>query len=285
MTINNKLKFYLNINYTIRYNVKLLLILLITVNISAYSQTDWVNYLIKKEKGFMAVTIDLDFNNYKPNYKNLLIVGTDYKNYYKNGFPNEKGLAKLYAYSDTTAMIIDRYTKNQIVGIITYHGTAFDIFYVKDTIQIRENLKKGLEKNFSNSSSYIYLKKDKNWRYYFDNLFPENVDNNLLANHQYLFDLLAQGDNLSGLRKINHWVSFKNTKKRLKFINQIKPLDFVIDSIQFKKERKVPYALVVSRKDSVNPKSINQVTQLLQLLIEKHNGIYAGWGTERIIQD
>lgn len=267
-----------------RIKVYLLLCFLFCTSITVQSQTDWVSFLIKKEKGYMAVSVDLDFNNNKPNYKNLLIVGTNYYNSYKNGFPNEKGLAHLFAYSDSTAVILNRLTKNQIVGIVTYQGTAFDIFYVKDTMQIRNNLTKELKKDFRRSTSYIILKKDKNWDYYFNNIFPENVDNNILANHQYLFDLVSGGDDLSGLRKVNHWMSFNKTKKRLKFLNQIKKLDFKIDSINFKKESRTPYELVISRKDSISPKTILQLTQLLQLLVDKSNGIYEGWGVESTVQ-
>lgn len=251
----------------------------------SYSQTDWVNYLVKKEKGFMSVSVDLDFNDSKPNYKNLLIVGTKYKNCLKNGFPKEDGLDKLYAFSDSTEVIIEKLTKYKLVGIITYLCTGFDIYYVKDTLNIRENIDRMIASNFNHSKNYIVIEQDKKWNYYFNRLFPENVTNIDFINHEYLIGLVSQGDDLSENRKVNHWVSFKSDSERLKFTYQIKKFNFNIDSISYQKENIYPYAIKVSRKDYINPKSITHITQLFQVLIKSSHGSYEGWGTEVIIKD
>jgi len=55
----------------------------------------------------MSISIDLDFNDYKPNYKNLLIVGTNYKKCLKNGFPDKGGLEELFSFSDSVAINLD----------------------------------------------------------------------------------------------------------------------------------------------------------------------------------
>ncbi len=255
------------------------------ISSQSYSQSDWVNYLLKKEKGYMSVSVDLDYNDFKPNYKNLLIVGKKYKNCLKNGFPNEDGLKELYVFSDSVAIKINRLTKNKLVGVLTYRCVGFDVYYVKDTSNIRKNISQLFSKDFSNSNTYIQIKKDNNWIYYFDNIFPENATNNFLINHQYLFDLVSKGDDLSDIRNVKHWIYFNNLKKRLQFKNQVESLKFTIDSINYKKEKKYPYELLLSRNDHINPKSISELTQILQLLAKSKNGIYDGWGTEGQIND
>lgn len=259
--------------------------ILILYSACTFSQSDWVNYIAKKEKGIMSFSVNLDFNNSHPNYKNLLIVGTKYKNCLKNGFPKEDSLDKLYTFSDSTAVIIEKLTKYKLVGVITYLCTGFDIYYVKDTLNIRNNIDRMIASNFNRSKNYIVIEQDKKWNYYFDRLFPENFTNIDFINHEYLIGLVSQGDDLNGLRKVNHWVSFKSDNKRLKFIQQIKSLNFDIDSINYQKENIYPYVLKVSRKDSINPKSITQLTQLFQILVKANHDSYDGWGTEVIIKD
>ncbi len=263
---------------------KLIFIFLISYT-TTYTQSDWVNYIVKKEKGMMSISVDMDLINKKPNYKNLIIIGTKFKDCLKNGFPKEEGLEKLYTFSDSISIIINNITKNKLVGVITYQCMGFDVFYVKDTIDLRKNLNKTLKVNFKQSHNYLNITKDKNWSYYYDNLYPEFVTENFFINQQFLSDLVFQGDDLSGKRKINHWMNFKSDKRRQKFIKVIKKLDFVIDSTNFKKETKYAYELQVSRKDSIEPKYISELTRVLKILVNSSYGKYDGWGTEAVIKD
>jgi len=255
-----------------------------------YSQNDWVDYVVQKDKGIMSISIDLSYKYQRSNYKNLLIVGSNYRDCLKNGFPTPKGLEKLYAFSDSTATIIDRLTKNKLVGIITYQCYGLDVYYVKDTLNIRKDLNKMFKENFSLSNNYIHIKRDPIWYYYLVNLYPESDTNDHLADHQFLNELVLKGDDLSGKRKINHWIyfksnSFKNDNRKLKVYDKFRGLKFSIDSLNYKGAGTYPYELQVSRKDSVNPKSIAELTYMLKNLSRSLNGRYEGWRTELKIQD
>jgi len=252
--------------------------LLITTTVEA--QEDWVEYVSMKDKGVMSIAIDLSVDMAKPNYKNLLIVGTRFTSCLKNGFPKEEGLDKLYAYSDSTSAVINKSTRNRLVGIITYQCMGFDVYYVKDTLDIRTNLNKLIQENFSAHEAYIDIKNDKSWNYYYDFLYPKNMSIEYLFNQDYLSDLVLQGDDLKGLRKVNHWLYFKNVKLRNTAGERLKILNFSLDSIAYKKESKLPYELKISRYDSINPDSIDQLTTLLRILCASYNAQYDGWGIE-----
>jgi len=157
---------------------------------------------------------------------------------------------------------------------------GFDVYYVKDTLGVRKKLHSLFDINFNSSNTYIHLKKDANWVYYYDYIFPENATNNFFINHQYLIDLISKGDDLSGIRKITHWVYFNDEKKRLHFKNQINILKFKIDSINYKKEKTYPYELQFSRNDYINPQKINELTKMIHVLMKSTNGIYDGWETK-----
>lgn len=233
----------------------------------------------------MTVTVDLDFNDFKPNYKNLLIVGANFKGCLKNGFPKEKGLKKLYTFSDSVALVLDRLTKNKLVGIITYQCVGLDVYYVKDTLNIRNAFNKLVEKHFNKSQNYLIITRDKNWDYYYKNLYPINVSNDYFLNQEYLIELANKGDALTGLRRVEHWMSFNSVKNRTKFIENVKSLNFSIDSVQTKKNNKYLYKLMISRKDSVYPEYINNLTSLLKTLTHTSKGVYGGWGIELKTED
>jgi hypothetical protein len=249
-------------------------------NTSILAQEDWVEYITMKDKGVMSIAIDLSVDMAKPNYKNLLIVGTRFKSCLKNGFPKEEGLDKLYAYSDSTSAVINKSTKNRLVGIITYQCMGFDVYYVKDTLDLRTNLYKLIEENFSVPGAYIDIKKDKSWNYYYDFLYPKNMSIEYLFNQEYLNDLVLQGDDLKGLRKVNHWLYFKSVNSRNTTGEGLKELNFSLDSIAYKKESKIPYELKISRHDSINPDSIDRLTTFLRILCASQKGQYDGWSTE-----
>ena len=244
----------------------------------------WVNYIIEKENNFMGITINMDYYYAKPSYRNLVLVGTSTKKCYKNGFPTGEGLEDFYSFSDTTAPVIDSLTKHQLVGIITYQCTGIDVYYVKDTMNLRNSLTKVIQEKFAGAQNYIFIQPDKKWEYY-KNIYPLDVDDNFLMNQSFLNQLAYEGDDLSKPRKVTHWLYFKNDKNRLKFIDRIKVLEFSVDSLSFNKEEDLPYELQLSRIDNITPQNINSVTKILNTLSLSYNGMYDGWGTEAIKEE
>lgn len=246
----------------------------------AVAQNEWVEYVAVKDEGVMSVALDLKYDLYKPNYKNLLVVGAQFKKCLKNGFPTEEGLDDIYAFSDSTLVAIDKISPNILVGYITYQCMGFDIFYVKDTTGLRSELSQMIKKDFGTTKTYIEIRKDKAWDYYKNYIYPRDFSSEFLVDQNYLNDLVLQGDNLQGLRKVNHWIYFKSVNKRNLFGKKAKELEFSLDSIAYKKNRAYPYELVLSRQDSINPQSVYRLTTMLRVLSQAMSGQYDGWSTE-----
>ncbi len=260
--------------------LKFIIFLFFTIS-NIYAQENWINYVVKKEKGIMSISVDVNLLNQKPNYKNLLIVGSQFSvGCLKNGFPDEKGLENIYTFSDSTAIIIDKLTKNRLAGIITYQCMGLDVFYVKDTINLRKNLTELYDRSFKNTTNHIYINYDKKWDYYKKNLNPEYYSNDFIIDHQYLTELVYDGDDLSQKRNLTHWFYFNSLKKRTEFVKELKIYKFSIDSLNYKKEKSYPYELQASHEDYINPQSISELTKLLKVIAELSKGQYDGWSTE-----
>mgnify|MGYP001817493098 FL=1 len=222
-------------------------------SLSIHAQDEWIDFVVAKDTGVLSVSMDLKYYVQKPNYKNLLIVGTQFRPCMKNGFPEPDSLDGLFSFSDSTAAVINRITRNELVGILTYRCLAFDIYYVKDTLGIRENLGTMMQRVFENSELYLTLKQDRNWDYYFTNLLPVNLSEEFLIDHEYLNNLVLLGDDLQGPRKVRHWIYFKKLKQRIKMTEKLESMKFSIDSIKYHRERQFPYEVQVSRMESMSP--------------------------------
>ncbi len=265
-----------------RYRQISLAFFIFIASLSMHAQDEWIDYVVAKDTGVLSVSMDLKYYVQKPNYKNLLIVGTEFRPCMKNGFPEPDSLDGLFSFSDSTAAVINRVTRNELVGILTYKCLAFDVYYVKDTLGIRENLGTMMQRGFENSELYLTLKRDRNWDYYFTNLLPVNLSEDFLIDHEYLNNLVLLGDDLQGLRKVRHWIYFKNLKQRIKMSEKLESLKFSLDSIKYNRERLFPYELQVSRMDSITPKKVSELTMLMKVLSQVYQARYDGWGTEVI---
>ena len=259
----------------------LLLVLLISADLVC-AQDEWIDFVVQKDTSVLSVSMDLKYYVQKPNYKNLLLVGTKFNPCMKNGFPVAGSLDGLFDFSDSTAAVINRISKNELVGILTYKCLGFDVYYVKDTTGIRDSLETMMSKGFPGSRLYLTLKRDKNWDYYFQNLLPDNLTEDFLIDHKYLNELVLQGDDLQGLRKVRHWIYFQKLKQRLKMTEKLKSIKFSIDSIKYHRESRYPYELQVSRMDSITPTKISELTTLMKVLSQVYQAQYDGWGTELI---
>ena len=255
------------------------------ISTTSFAQGDWVEFVTMKNKGVMSISLDLSLELSKPNYKNLLIVGGQFNSCLKNGFPTPEGLDKILNVSDSTAIVIDKITSNRLVGFITYQCMGFDVFYVKDTVGLRSELNRVLRENFAEIKPYVEIKRDKSWDYYYNYLYPRDYSAEFLIDQDYLHDLALQGDDLKGMRKVNHWLYFKDVTKRNNLGKTLKKLNFSLDSIAYKKDNPLPYQLTISRQDSIDPVNIYKLTTMLRGLAGTMRGQYDGWSTEVITKD
>ncbi len=262
--------------------VALLGLFLVIASPRLFAQEQWVDYVVERDSNMMTVSLDLKYFVQKPSYKNLVIVGTRFNPCMNNGFPLPESLDYIYAFSDSTAAMIGQKTKNELVGIMTYKCLAFDVYYVKDTIGIRDGIEALAKGSFSENSTYLTIRNDRNWQYYFEYLFPAGMSEGFLMDQKYLYELVLQGDDLQGLRKVRHWFYFKKLKQRQRLGARLESMKFSVDSINYFRDRNLPYELQVSRMDSIMPPKISQLTSLLSVLSEIYGGYYDGWGTELI---
>ena len=142
-----------------------------------------------------------------------------------------------------------------------------------------------MRRGFPGSKLYLTLIRDKNWDYYFVKLLPDNLSEDFLIDHKYLNDMVLQGDDLQGLRKVRHWIYFNSLKRRLKMTEKLEALEFSIDSVKYNRKSKYPFEIQVSRMDSITPKKISELTTMMKILSQVYQAQYDGWGTDLILKE
>lgn len=267
-----------------RYGHLILTLFLLTSS-TGFGQDEWIDFVVDKDTNMLSVSLDLKYYVQKPNYKNLLMVGSRFEPCMKNGFPVVDSLDGVFSFSDSVANVINRVTKNELVGILTYKCLAFDLYYVKDSLGIRDSLQTMMRRGFPGSKLYLTLIRDKNWDYYFVKLLPDNLSEDFLIDHKYLNDMVLQGDDLQGLRKVRHWIYFNSLKRRLKMTEKLEALEFSIDSVKYNRKSKYPFEIQVSRMDSITPKKISELTTMMKILSQVYQAQYDGWGTDLILKE
>ena len=237
--------------------------------------------MIEKEKGIMAVTVNYKYIEGKPNYKNFVLVGKKTNKCYKNGAPKAEGLEEIYDFSDGVADVITQSTKkSRLVGILTYQCTGFDVYYVKDTLNLRNKIDSLYQKDFPNAKTYLVINKDKRWNYYKEVLYPKNESEDFFMSQDLLSQLFFEGVDLTTKRSVNHYLYFKKAKNRDNFLEAVKTLDFSIDSLNFEKNKDYPFEIKMYRGDELLPMFVAEMTKVLRVFSTANNGYYDGWGID-----
>ena len=254
--------------------------------LTVFSQSpDWINYVLKKDKTPVVVSVDVQFDQYKPSYKYLVIVSSEERRHCrKNGFPDPDGIAEADLFSDTIDSVIRNKTPYAKVGMLTVNCLIYDFFYVKDTTGLKQSLRDALHQKFSHKKNKIGIEKDKKWDFYYGKLFPPEFTEDFVYNHDILFQLVANGDNLDKKRDVRHWLYFNKESNRNKFIQQVKKMDYRVDSLAIDKKLRYPYELIIGKNEFVDPRSVNATTKMLNLLARNNRGIYDRWDTELIME-
>ena len=105
--------------------------------------------------------------------------------------------------------------------------------------------------------------------------------NQIEKNRSVLELLKKHGDKLAAVREINHWIYFKSFDDLCDYKDIFEKKGFITQNINKneKPDETYPFGLILSREDSADTESINEVTLELSRLAEEYNGNYDGWET------
>lgn len=121
-------------------------------------------------------------------------------------------------------------------------------------------------------------REDSKWEQYLTVLYPSIKDLQRIANMDLLDVIIKRGDVLTIPREVQHWMYFPSNVSREQFRESAKAAGFVISS-EFTSDGDLPFAITVTRTQSIEQKFIDAtVLELLDLSL-RFDGSYDGWET------
>jgi hypothetical protein len=196
-----------------------------------------------------------------------------------NGLLNREEYNTLMAMGDALTKALDpsaftyvgRLAAHGAVHLYAYAATAGAFRAVADRIM-------GAYQNYRSRQDEA---EDRNWRFYFDNLYPSPEDEQRMNNMQVCLQLIQAGDRLDQPRKIDHFAIFDTTAAQDAFAQFARSKNYEIvaaTSVTDDADPGAPekFTLEFSRIDK--PAEIDAITIELAQAAKDTGGSYDGWG-------
>lgn len=164
-------------------------------------------------------------------------------------------------------------------GRLTSDGTRDFYFYASETTLVEKTISEALVQ-FPNYEYDYEVKDDREWSLYFDFIYPDAMQLQSILNRHVIDNLEKSGDKLTQPREVNHWIYFKSTGERRKYIGKVKEQGFKIENTSvLDDEREFKYSLIISRVDNVGYDDVDDYVLSLWELANELGGKYDGWET------
>jgi regulator of RNase E activity RraB len=121
---------------------------------------------------------------------------------------------------------------------------------------------------------------DARWDFYRDTLYPEPEDTLWMQDRQLVEELASEGDAIDRAREVDHFVVFKDTRQRKKFVTQAVRLGYTVGELtdDDADESDPSYEVRLIRTHPVTLEAVSPITRELARLAWKFRGEYDGWG-------
>lgn len=244
-------------------------------------QEDWAVYFTTVgENQLGSIVIDLGFHNIAPieSKLKLITVTTFMNNLTEDGLSSSEESETLNQIEDYFIDLIVSNYDVVYVGRLKYDSKILSYFYCEKTNDF-ENLFTEIKNQYPNYRFDYNVKEEKNWRTYFEILYPSPFEMQVIQNGLVIENLESHGDKLEKERQVDHWIYFKSETDREKFLYAIEGMNFNIEDKSEISIGESPFSLQLSRTDKVDYESVNEYVMYLWEKAQEFNGDYDGWET------
>jgi hypothetical protein len=240
---------------------------------------EWDFYFARVNDAVSSIFVDLGIRTDVPVETRpwLLWVWVQLKDAKPDGLATNQEARKLNEIGEVLDSMVSATCGAQLVGRITGNGRREFYFYAAEpgelTTSVANAMKGFAEYKYETGSTF-----QPEWDQYLM-LYPSDTNLERMRNRRMLEALAEQGDSHAVPRKVEHWLYFGDEASRAACRDTLVAIDFAVEDEGVSEEAGVemPYALVVSRVDSVDKHSINGVTLELQRLAGEYCALYDGW--------
>jgi hypothetical protein len=223
----------------------------------------------------MSLKHEADFSKYPL----LLVTGPNCIKCDTSGLPAKEEFEKLDKILDQSEIVISSKTAYLNAGVFTYNNHRLGYYYIKDSIGVRNVLKKMYHDKYPGYKYVIDISADKEGKAYKEFLYPNDTIYEHILNLKVITRLLDADDKLDKPRPVTHWLYFETSADRNSFIPHAKMKGYTIQYLGKTGAGIHPYELRIQHTTAVKADIIVPIIIELRNEAKKYNGDYDGWET------
>lgn len=242
---------------------------------------EWDFFFASADNAVVSIFVDLGIRPEVPIEARpwLLWVHVDMQSPRPDGLSSGEEAPKLKEIGDALDAAISATCGAQLVGRVTGGGKREFYFHAAEPGPLDEAAGQAMQ----SFEGYVFRCGSfyqPEWDHYLGTLYPSDTNLQRMQNRRLLEGLAAEGDAHEVPRKVDHWLYFADDEGRKACRDTLVEIGFAVEEETFAEDDgdQLPFALVVSRVDSVDKHSINGVTLELVRLAGENRGDYEGWG-------
>lgn len=248
---------------------------------NAGHQEEWEFYLTNIDGNPGSIMVDLGLISIAPipDHETIVWVSVKMNQPKENGLSTSGKIEILGQIEDSLVTKLNKKHNCTFVGRATTDGNRDFYFYFGNTTLYDKSISEAMVQ-FPKYTYDFGTKADKDWKSYFDFLYPLPKQLQSIQNRRVIEQLEKGGDKLTKAREVDHWIYFKTEADRETFLQKISTENFSIVDKDFDKELdEAPFGLHIKRVDKVDQESVDQYVIHLWQLASESNGDYDGWET------
>ena len=184
-------------------------------------QPDWTFYFSNVNDKLSSIATDLNLVSIAPvgGQEYIFYVSIKMPNPKANGLSSNEDAEELWKIEDEIMNVFESSKVNYThVGRLTSDGMRDLFFFCENTRFMEEQVSIAM-KSFPNYTFDTGHKSDKDWKGYFDFLYPLPRQMQQIQNKRVLEQLQKSGDDLTKPREVFHWIYFKTQNELDQFEN------------------------------------------------------------------
>jgi len=239
---------------------------------------NWNSYLTRIDGQVASIAFDLGIASKPPKaeFPMRALLRIELVNPRSDGLPSPDEFAALDAIDDDLTPAATTGGNAISVGRMTSAGARRYFFYVRDTSIFDRAVNTAMRAH----RAYRYEirhKHEPNWEAYFDLLYPNPIEMQMMGNRDVCENLRKHGDTLQKARRIEHLVLFNDEASMNRFSMKVTSDGFEIVERGRNDDFDPPYTLIFGRDDV--PAAIDDVAIPLFEMAQQFDGRYDGWET------
>lgn len=241
-----------------------------------------MEYYITREKDTAPIKtyVDLQYSDFEAYDENKILAWAFIKMHQSdaNGWCHEDECLDLFSLSDTLNKVLQERCQAHAVGIKIHEGW-FELYFYMPQAKGFENSVKEVLRGANYTSFDVGSARDGKWNNYSHELLPDARQYIQMQNRETIEALLAESDDLSIVRDVEHYCFFQTKTQTTRFSERMQDKGFLYKEEVEDPSSEHPYGVALVQQHEVTMSAVEAVSDLIFQELKADHGIYAGWST------